>query len=70
MDTKQLDDALIRLFVDDGERIVFWHDPAHEFLDFMDRLPFLTFGDTTVIAATSCWTRPTDGSGECTSMLC
>src|SRR5262245_60749593 len=48
MDTKQLDDALTRLFVDDGERIVFWHDPAHEFLDFMDRLPFLTFGDTTV----------------------
>jgi uncharacterized protein (TIGR02687 family) len=48
MDTKQLDDALTRLFVDDGERIVFWHDPACEFLDFMDRLPFLTFGDTTV----------------------
>ena len=48
MDTKQLDDALTRLFVDDGERIVFWHDPEHEFLDFMDRLPFLTFGDITV----------------------
>ena len=25
MDTKQLDDALTRLFVADGERIVFWH---------------------------------------------
>ena len=48
MDTKQLDDALARLFVDDGERIVFWHDPAQEFLDFMNRLPFLTFGNTTV----------------------
>ena len=48
MDTKQLDDALARLFVDDGERIVFWHDPDQEFLDFMNRLPFLTFGATTV----------------------
>lgn len=47
MDTKQLDDALTKLFVDDGERIVFWHDPAQEFLDFVNRL-FLTFGDTTV----------------------
>ena len=44
MDTTQLDDALARLFVDDGERIVFWHDPDQEFLDFMNRLPFLTFG--------------------------
>src|SRR5215831_10456503 len=48
MDTKQLDDALAKLFVDEGERIVFWHDPAQEFLDFMNRLPFLTFGNTTV----------------------
>jgi hypothetical protein len=48
MDTKQLDDALARLFIDEGARIVFWHDPAHEFVDFMNRLPFLTFGDTTV----------------------
>ncbi|MBM3223322.1 MAG: hypothetical protein FJZ47_05910 [Candidatus Tectomicrobia bacterium] len=48
MDTKQLDDALAKLFVDEGERIVFWHDPAQEFRDFMNRLPFLTFGDTTV----------------------
>ena len=48
MDTNQLDQALARLFVDDGARIVFWHDPAHEFVDFMNRLPFLTFGDTTV----------------------
>src|SRR6266566_2700744 len=48
MDTKQLDDVLARLFIDDGARIVFWYDPAHEFLDFMNRLPFLTFGNTTV----------------------
>jgi len=48
MDTKQLDDALARLFIDEGARIVFWHDPEHEFVDFMNRLPFLTFGDTTV----------------------
>jgi uncharacterized protein (TIGR02687 family) len=48
MDTKQLDDALARLFIDEGARIVFWHDPAHDFVDFMNRLPFLTFGDTTV----------------------
>jgi hypothetical protein len=48
MDTKQLDDALARLFRDEGARIVFWHDPAHEFIDFITRLPFLTFGDTTV----------------------
>src|SRR5262249_10287289 len=48
MDTKQLDDALARLFVDEGARIVFWHDPEQEFLDFMHRLPFLTFGDIIV----------------------
>ncbi|MGH8060178.1 MAG: BREX-1 system phosphatase PglZ type A, partial [Candidatus Entotheonellia bacterium] len=48
MDTKQLNDALTRLFIDEGERIVFWHDPAHEFIDFMNRLPFLTFDHTTV----------------------
>jgi uncharacterized protein (TIGR02687 family) len=48
MDTKQLHDALAKLFVDARERIVFWHDPAHEFLDFMNRLPFLTFDHTTV----------------------
>jgi uncharacterized protein (TIGR02687 family) len=48
MDTKQLNDALAKLFVDAGARIVFWHDPAHEFIDFMNRLPFLTFDHTTV----------------------
>ena len=48
MDTKQLNDALSKLFVDEGERIVFWNDPEHEFIDFMNRLPFLTFDHTTV----------------------
>jgi uncharacterized protein (TIGR02687 family) len=48
MDTKQLHDALAKLFVDARERIVFWHDPAHEFIDFMNCLPFLTFDHTTV----------------------
>ncbi len=48
MDTKQLNDALAKLFVAEGERIVFWHDPAHEFIDFMNRLPFLTFDHTMV----------------------
>jgi uncharacterized protein (TIGR02687 family) len=48
MDTKQIHDALAKLFLDAGERIVFWHDPAHEFIDFMNRLPFLTFEHTMV----------------------
>jgi len=48
MDTKQLNDALAKLFVDAGERIVFWHDPTHEFVGFMNRLLFLTFDHTTV----------------------
>ena len=33
---------------DEGARIVFWNDPEQEFLDFMNRLPFLTFDDMTV----------------------
>lgn len=48
MDTRLLEDALARLFIDEGQRLVFWHDPDGEFVDFMNRLPFLTFGDTTV----------------------
>jgi uncharacterized protein (TIGR02687 family) len=47
MDTKQLNEALAKLFVDEGERIVFWHDPEKEFLDFMSQL-FLTFNNTMV----------------------
>jgi hypothetical protein len=34
MDTKQLDEALSKLFVDEGARIVFWNDPEHELIDF------------------------------------
>jgi hypothetical protein len=48
MDSKQLNEALAKLFVDKGERIVFWNDPEHEFIDFMNRLPVLTFDHTTV----------------------
>ena len=48
MDTKQLNEALAKLFVDEGARIVFWNDPEHEFIDFMNRLPFLAFNHTTV----------------------
>jgi hypothetical protein len=48
MDTKQLNDVLAKLFVDEEERIVFWNDPEHEFIDFLDRLLFLTFDHTTV----------------------
>lgn len=48
MDTKQLNEALAKFFVDEEERVVFWNDPEHEFIDFMNRLPFLTFDHTTV----------------------
>ena len=48
MDTQQLNEAFYRLFIDAGERIVFWHDPEHEFIDFINRLPFLTFDNTSV----------------------
>ena len=48
MDTKQLNDALSRLFVDEEARIVFWHDPDREFGDFVSGLPFLNFGSANV----------------------
>lgn len=47
-DERQINDALGRIFKEEGVRIVFWNDPNKEFLDYMDRLPFLTIGDTTV----------------------
>jgi hypothetical protein len=47
MDTKQLNEALSKLFVDEGARIVFWNDPEHEFIDFTSQV-FLTFDNTTV----------------------
>ena len=48
MDAKQINDALDRIFNQDNERIVFWNDPEGEFLDFVNRLPILTFGDVSV----------------------
>lgn len=48
MDTKKLNDALSRLFVDEQARIVFWHDPDQEFGDFVGDLPFLNFGSVNV----------------------
>lgn len=47
-DQNQIYAALDRVFREEGQRIVFWHDPDQEFLEFMDRLPFLTLGDTSV----------------------
>jgi uncharacterized protein (TIGR02687 family) len=47
-DERQLTDALSRVFVEEGARIVFWNDPDQEFLGFMDRLPFLMLGDVAV----------------------
>lgn len=38
MDTKQLNDALERLFSEEKERIVFWNDPERE---FTNTLPFI-----------------------------
>ncbi len=38
MDTKQLNDALNRLFFEEEERIVFWHDPQREFTDVVSEL--------------------------------
>jgi len=38
MDTKQLNEALGRLFVEDNERIVFWNDPQQEFDRVVDNL--------------------------------
>src|SRR5712692_3299199 len=47
-DLNQINDALDRIFNEEGKRIVFWNDPEQEFLDFMNRLPFLALGKTTV----------------------
>lgn len=48
MDTKQLTAALDRLFNEEGKRIVFWHDPDREFLEFVDNPSSLLFDNTTV----------------------
>ena len=47
-DLHQVNTALGRIFNEDGNRIVFWHDPEHEFLDFIDANSLLQFGDTAV----------------------
>ncbi|MGA2618059.1 MAG: BREX-1 system phosphatase PglZ type A [Thermoguttaceae bacterium] len=39
MDTKQIETALVKLFDEEGQRIVFWNDPEQEFLSFMNGLP-------------------------------
>lgn len=48
MDTRQLTTALDRLYNEEEHRIVFWHDPEREFLDFIDANPSLQFGDTSI----------------------
>ncbi len=48
MDTKQLTTALDRIYNQESNRIVFWHDPEREFLDFIDAHSSLQFGETTV----------------------
>ncbi len=48
MDSKQINDALDRVFNQEAERIVFWNDPDAEFREFVDRLPILTFGSVSV----------------------
>lgn len=46
MDTKQINDALDRIFQEDGARIVFWNDPEREFLN---ALPFLLLDGVTTL---------------------
>lgn len=48
MDTKQLINALSRLFVEEAVRIVFWHDPEREFFDFVNGHPILNFSDENI----------------------
>ena len=48
MNTNQLNNALERLFNDEGARIVFWHDPDQEFGDFVGGLPFLSIGGSDI----------------------
>ncbi len=48
MDTKQLTDALDRIFHEEGHRIVFWNDPEREFLDFIEANAALQLGDASV----------------------
>lgn len=47
-DLKQLTDALDRIFHEEEHRIVFWNDPEHEFLDFIEANASLQLGETSV----------------------
>jgi uncharacterized protein (TIGR02687 family) len=49
MDTKQLTDSLERLFVEEGERIVFWNDPDQEFLGYMNQQMFSPIEDVEIL---------------------
>ena len=49
MDTKQLTDALEKLFVEEGERVVFWNDPDKEFLGYMNQQMFSPIEDVEVL---------------------
>jgi len=40
MDTRQLTDALTKLFVEEDERVVFWNDPEQEFLGITNQEMF------------------------------
>ena len=46
MDTKQINDALDRIFNEEGVRVVFWNDPEREFLS---ALPFLMLDNVNLI---------------------
>jgi uncharacterized protein (TIGR02687 family) len=46
MDTKQINDALERIFNEDGARIVFWNDPEKE---FQNSLPFILLDGVTTL---------------------
>src|SRR5262245_58136218 len=46
MDTKQINDALERIFTEDDARIVFWNDPDKE---FQNSLPFIMLDGVTTL---------------------
>jgi uncharacterized protein (TIGR02687 family) len=47
-DLNQITAALNRIFNEEGKRIVFWHDPEREFLEFVDNRSSLLLDPTTV----------------------
>jgi hypothetical protein len=38
MDLSQVREALTKIFIDEGQRIVFWNDPEIEFIDALPEL--------------------------------